>query len=554
MVALLRLFAGVESKVSDIHQKLLSVTKNISVLYAEDNNEIREQYENIFKLLFKEVNSAQNGEVALKEYNKKRYDLLITDLTMPKMDGVCLISEVLKINPDQNTIIMTAHNTDHGLRNSIDFQVDGILLKPVAMDKLFKLLYKVCNLIDISKRDSKNTQEDKKLDYLLQNNDQALFLVVVDMFKEIKNQFGSQTQEHIFSAVKEHLSYFGIEDNNTVQLHNDVIICATDKHYIDNILDALQSFSDNHNTLIVTFNNLKIYITLSYGLIMLKNNSSMENRSKNFLQHIYSIVDEIKNDEHSTYFVKMDIDIEEAKKSDSLSWLGVTLDALKQKTIVPFYQPVIDMYTMKVFSYEVFSRIKQGDKYILPKFFIDLSEKAGILEDISEIVFKQCFKELSSSNLPFHINMSNSLFNNNDIEDYLIYLGNHFKVSNNRVILDIRNYESLKPSSKAVKAILRLKNNGYKIALKGFATSNINIELLSILEPDYIKIDQLIMHKSLTDTNMKAVLSFLLEYTNKSSIKSILVGVEDEKILDEGKKLGFDYAQGYFIGRPSDKL
>lgn len=534
---------------SDIHQKLIGITKNISVLYAEDNKEIREQYGNIFKLLFKEVISAENGEAALEAYNKKSYDLLITDLTMPKMNGVCLISEVLKINPEQSTIIMTAHNTDEGLRSSIDFQVDGILLKPVAMDKLFKLLYKVCNLIDIGK----NAQENKKLGHILQNNDQALFLVVVDRFKEIKNQFGSETQDYIFSAVKEHLSYFGIEDNSTVQLQNDVIICATDKRYIDNILEALQSFSNNHNTLIVEFNNLKIYITLSYGLIMIKNNITMENRDKDFLGHIYSVVDEIKNDEHSTYFVKMDIDIEEAKKSDSLSWLGVTLDALRQKTIVPFYQPVVDIHTMKIFSYEIFSRIKQDDKYILPKFFIDLSEKAGILEDISEIVFKKCFKELSSAYLPFHINLSNSLLSNNDIEDYLKYLGSHFKIDNERVVLDIRNYESLKPSSRSVKAILRLKEAGYKIALKGFATSNINIELLSILKPDYIKIDQIIMIKSLTDPNMKALLLFLLEYTNSANIKSILVGVEDEKILYEGRKLGFNYAQGYFIGRPSDK-
>ncbi len=538
----------------DIHQELRDITKDLTILYVEDEQVTREQYENIFKLLFKEVTSSQDGEEAFEEYKKKKYDIVITDLTMPKKDGVSLISDILELNPSQHTIIMTAHNTSENLRNSIDFQVDGILLKPVVMDKLFQLLYKVSHQIYYEKKELVDKIEDKKLDKLLQNDDQALFLVVVDKFSDILKQFGCETKIAIFKTVQEHLSYFGIEENAVLQFHNDVLICSVKKKYLDRVLKSLQSFSDAHNIIMVDFNNVQIYITLSYGVILLEESSDNLTKSSNFLQHINSIISEIKSDEHSTFVVKMDVDLEEAKKSDSLSWLGVTLDALKQETIVPFYQSIADIDTLEKNSYEIFSRIKQGNKYILPKFFIDLSKKAGILEDISKIVFKQGFESMSKTSYSFHINLGDSELRDSAMQDYLVYLSSQYRIEHSRVILDITNHESLNPSGKIVKSLLKLKELGYKIALKGFATGSINIELISILKPEYIKVNQILLQKSLVDKNIESMLIFLLEYTKKVGIKSILVGLESEDNLKEARRLGFDYVQGYLIEKPSYKL
>ena len=87
---------------SDINQKLNHLAKSISVLYVEDDKETREQFEDIFTLFFKEIKSTKNGQEALEIYNKKQYDIIITDLTMPLMNGIDLISEILKI--DSNLI------------------------------------------------------------------------------------------------------------------------------------------------------------------------------------------------------------------------------------------------------------------------------------------------------------------------------------------------------------------------------------------------------------------------------------------------------------------
>jgi len=535
-----------------LNEKLVEVAKDITVLYAEDNLETRTQYENIFKLIFKEVRSAENGALALEEYKTKKYDLVITDLTMPVLDGVRLISEILKIDSEQHVIIMTAHNTDENLRDSIDFQVDGILLKPVLMEKLFHLLYKVSHAIQ-DNRKGQTLVKENRLDSFIQDNNQALFLVVVDKLDEIIKQFGIKIQTYIYQAVREHLSYFGIEDSGSIKLNNDAIFCSVDKNYLNNILESLQEFSDRKNSIIVTFNDLKIYITLSYGVVMLDMKDKNYNSEK-LINHINCVIEDIKNDENSSFVVKMDVDLEEEKKNTSLNWLGVTLHALENKTIVPFYQQIIDINTNEVKSYEIFSRIKDGDKYILPKFFIDLSKKAGILEDISKSIFKQGFEKLSTTDYSFHINLGDTELRDSSMEDYLVYISSKYNISHNKIILDITDYELLNPEGKNVKSLLRLKELGYKISLKGFASGNINIELISILEPDYIKINQILLQKSILDSNLRNALSFLLEYIKHSKIKSIIVGVEDEEILNEARILGFEYAQGFYIQKPSSLL
>ncbi len=539
---------------SDLYKKLINITKDISLLYVEDEQETLAQYGEAFRLLFKDVKTAQNGEEAIQEYNKKRYDLIITDLTMPKKDGISLIGDILKLNESQHIVVMTAHNTTENLRNSIDFQIDGILLKPVGMDKLFQLLYKVCHTISIEAKDYIKSSEDRRDKNILQNNEQILLLVVVDKFYDIAKEFGDIVKDSIIDTVEEHLSHFGIEQRSVKKLHDDTIICSIDKFYQSSILESLQDFSDRHNILIVEFNNMKIFITISYGVILPKKTNNLELKNRYVLEHIDNIIAEIKSDAHSTHIAKIDIDLKEVKKMESLKWLKTTIDALEKETIVPFYQPMVDINTMQKVSYEVYSRIKQDNKYILPEFFIDLSAKAGILEDISKSVFDKAFKHISYTEFSFHINIGGLDLQDDVMKNYLIYLSSLYKVEHSKVVLNIMNYDLQKLSNKGLKTLLELKKLGYKIALKMFSISNINIELLTVLEPEYIKIEQVLLQKSLYDSKVKKILSFLLEYTKREAIKTILVGVESEKILNEGRKLNFDYVQGYLIKKPSDIL
>jgi len=538
-------------------KELFNISKHLCVLYVEDDEETQAQYKKIFSVLFKEVKTANNGQEALEAYKENHYDLIITDLTMPIMDGITLMGNVLEINPNQHIIVMTAHNSGESLRSSINFQIDGILLKPVAVDKLFQLLFKVCSTIAVENKNSEETKcnDDNKIQVLLKDDEHVLFLVVIDRFNEIVKEFGDAVKDAIIETVNEHLLFFGIENECLVKIDQGVILYVVDKNYLKDIMGSLQDFSYRGNTLIAEYDKFKLHISLYYALLMSSKNNSLPEKSCKFLsRYIDDIVEDVKENTEGVFIADVESDSDSIKQEESLKWLETTIEALEQKTMVPFYQPIVDLSTKQIISYEVYYRIQYKDEYILPEFFVSLSEKAGIIEEISKAVFEKAFKRFSYTNLPFHINISDENLKSAVMKNYIIYLASRYDIEPNRVILNVIDSEKLTVNSKSLRTLLAFKKLGYTVVLKSFGVSNINLEMLIKLEPEYIRIHQSLIKQSMENEKAKKLLEFFMNYTASVGIKTILVGVEEEEVLKEGIKLDFDYAQGYLLGKPLEKL
>jgi len=77
----------------------------LDVFFVEDNHELRLQMEGMFSELFKNVEIAEHGQIGLEKYKKRlaqkqsAYDLIITDINMPVMNGIEMIHAINEINP-----------------------------------------------------------------------------------------------------------------------------------------------------------------------------------------------------------------------------------------------------------------------------------------------------------------------------------------------------------------------------------------------------------------------------------------------------------------------
>ena len=109
--------------------------KSIKVLYAEDEKEVREQTLEFFRKIFQHVDSAQNGIEGLELFKKNRYDLVITDLKMPKMGGREMLTQIHDIDKDTVFIVMTASDSNIDATQTI---ADAYLYKPVSFVEFVK--------------------------------------------------------------------------------------------------------------------------------------------------------------------------------------------------------------------------------------------------------------------------------------------------------------------------------------------------------------------------------------------------------------------------------
>ena len=132
---------------------ILEHSKNLTVLYVEDDEILRESTSRIFSKYFKSVEIAINGEDGLDKYihyNANHgfdYDIVITDINMPKMDGLAMSEYILTQNIDQAIIIITAHNENNFLLKAINMGVNGFLIKPLDSEQLKIQLYKVAQAV-----------------------------------------------------------------------------------------------------------------------------------------------------------------------------------------------------------------------------------------------------------------------------------------------------------------------------------------------------------------------------------------------------------------------
>jgi len=124
-------------------RELLLYSKSLNVLYVEDEEISQALYAAIFEDIFLKIDIANDGVEALKFYSCNHYDLVISDVCMPRMDGIELSKAILDKNPKQLIIIMSAHNEKEQLDEIANIGISEVLLKPVQNDDLMFALEKV---------------------------------------------------------------------------------------------------------------------------------------------------------------------------------------------------------------------------------------------------------------------------------------------------------------------------------------------------------------------------------------------------------------------------
>ena len=162
-------------------QKLFKYSKNLNVLYVEDDKEFAQDAIEIFKNFFLNVDLATNGEDALKKYlqyfdiNHFYYDIVITDISMPKLNGLELTKTIYKYNDTQPIIVISAHNTPEYLLEFVNIGIEYFIVKPFDIDEIMQVIYKSSKKIYNSKQDICNDIISLVNDYTWNRTESSLY-------------------------------------------------------------------------------------------------------------------------------------------------------------------------------------------------------------------------------------------------------------------------------------------------------------------------------------------------------------------------------------------
>ena len=193
--------------------EVLKYTKNLKILYVEDDKPLVKEMTELFSNFFDNIQIAYNGEEALNLYKKEKFDIIISDIKMPKMDGIELSKIIKENDTDQEIIIISAYNDSKKLMSLIKIGVSDFILKPLDFPQFLKALLKVSKNIHYKKESQKFLIQQSKLAQMGEMIDMTAhqwlqFLNVLSMKTEIlsiENNQNSLDKQKIDEYTKEFL-------------------------------------------------------------------------------------------------------------------------------------------------------------------------------------------------------------------------------------------------------------------------------------------------------------------------------------------------------------
>lgn len=137
---------------------LKKYTREISVLFVEDDSIFREEFSEFIRDIFSHVDVAKNGEEALVYYHNyykktsKYYDLLISDIKMPYLNGTELINRVYSINKNQIVIVLSARDEFSYMLPLINLGINHFFPKPFEYEIFIEEIFNITSKIYTNKK------------------------------------------------------------------------------------------------------------------------------------------------------------------------------------------------------------------------------------------------------------------------------------------------------------------------------------------------------------------------------------------------------------------
>jgi len=130
-------------------KQLKNITKNMSLLYVEDNKFLSRANMQLFEDIFLQVDLAEDGKSGLDLYQKNAYDLVIADINLPKMNGLVMLKNILNYNANQPVIVVSAYSEIEYLSKLQELKIEYFLTKPVNSKKIISSIYQSVKKLEV---------------------------------------------------------------------------------------------------------------------------------------------------------------------------------------------------------------------------------------------------------------------------------------------------------------------------------------------------------------------------------------------------------------------
>lgn len=226
--------------------------------------------------------------------------------------------------------------------------------------------------------------------------------------------------------------------------------------------------------------------------------------------------------------------------------------ALKRGEIVPWYQPVMDADTQKITGVEVLARQVQPDGTVIPPCrFIPVAESSDLIIPLTRSLMAQAALELpallreTKSRWHVGVNFTQAhVLAPGFLTECLTFM-DAFAPGSIMLTVELTEREPFDSSSEMIRRLEQLHQNGIAVALDDFGTGYANLEYISEIQFDIIKIDRAFVGRIGQKQSGEQLLTSLIDMARALELRMVAEGVETEEQAQWLASHGVSWMQGY---------
>lgn len=528
----------------------ISILKNVTILYAEDEKDLREVTHQILKGFTKKQYVAENGQEGLELFkaHEKEIDLIITDVNMPILNGLDMIKEIKKININIPIIVATAFSNKEYLLEAIDIGVDKYVLKPIDIAKLLQVMsqsliyHELKNLYTDTLTNLPNRNKLKK--DLEENNMDLMALLDIDEFSTINDLFGEKIGDTILYELANKIRDYFNDDYYVYRIEADkfAIVAKQNNQNVDDFYNLCKIFADKieKESLLIDEDEIDINITIGIaqgdGARAFKYSQRVINYARTKLQRIMIYNESFK--------------IQQSFE-ENIKWVKQLKVGFRENLFQAYFQAIVDTQTKKVHKYEALIRYvtKEGVE-IAPYNFINVAKKTKLYPNIIKIAIQDSFKLIKNKNKRVSVNISFDDIANEETTAFIYDILEQNKEYTQFLEFEILESEEISDFNEVSKFISEIKKFNCIVGVDDFGAGYSNFNLLTLLDIDFVKIDGSLIEKINTSKDLEIIVSTIANFSKEFKVKTVAEYVSNEDIYNKIKELKIDYCQGYYFDRP----
>jgi len=385
----------------------------------------------------------------------------------------------------------------------------------------------------------------------------ALLYVDIDQFKVVNDTFGHTAGDELLRQVSELVQANIRSTDILARLGGDefgILLERCNEDLAIEVAEAIRGAIEGYR---FTWQESFTSVRCSIGVVLVNHESpSVASLMSSADVACYSAKDMGRNQIH------LYRDSDASVRHEEMKWVSRITNAVEENRLELFYQPIIGIGKSTAKSrghYELLLRMRdENGEIVNPDQFIPAAERYNLMSTLDRWVVHEALSQLADRNseaenarFTLAINLSGTSLSEDRFLEFVIEELEKSKLPNGAICFEITETAAISNLSRVIHFMQALKKLGCKFSLDDFGSGLSSFTYLKNLPVDYLKIDGQFIRNVAEDQVDESMVKAINEVGRAMGIETIAERVETKAVLDKLSDIGIEFAQGYYIARPT---